>query len=184
MSIFAKIKAMNPSRRISQSMNPQAYYKKVGALLFGVLLVLLASTTSLAQHGHGVLTPGVTFPPDDSVLTESPQMITMSFRVDVRLLKLALYTADGKWISINFEYDPSRMSHSFVLPIPGELPKSEYYTARWSVTDDRRGLVNGEFNFAFGSGAIPPSETIEALVSDKVESLPSTGSYRYQRETN
>ena len=184
MSIFAKIKAMNPSRRISQSMNPQAYYKKVGALPFGVLLVLLASTTSLAQHGHGVLTPGVTFPPDDSVLTEPPQMITMSFRVDVRLLKLALYTADGKWISINFEYDPSRMSHSFVLPIPGELPKSEYYTARWSVTDDRRGLVNGEFNFAFGSGAIPPSETIEALVSDKVESLPSTGSYRYQRETN
>jgi hypothetical protein len=76
------------------------------------------------------------------------------------------------------------MSHSFVLPIPGELPESDYYTARWSVTDDRRGLVNGEFNFSFGAGAIPPSETIDALVSDKVESLPSTGSYRYQRDTN
>ena len=184
MGVFAKIEAMNQNRWITQSMNFYAFHRKVSVLLFGALFGLLASSTSLAQHGHGVLTPGVTFPPDDSVLTEPPQMITMSFRVDVRLLKLALYTADGKWISINFEYDPSRLSHSFVLPIPGELPESEYYTARWSVTDDRRGLVSGEFNFAFGSGAIPPSETIEALVSDKVESLPSTGSYRYQRNTN
>jgi methionine-rich copper-binding protein CopC len=158
--------------------------RKVSLLVFGALLVLLSSATTLAQHSHGVLTPGVTFPPDDSVLTEPPQMITMSFRVDVRLLKLALYTAEDEWINIDFQYDPSRFSHSFVLPIPGELPKSEYYIARWSVTDDRRGLVNGEFTFAFGSGAIPPSETIASKVSDRVEILPSTGSYRYQRPTN
>ena len=158
--------------------------RKVSLLIFGALLVLLSSATTLAQHSHGVLTPGVTFPPDDSVLTEPPQMITMSFRVDVRLLKLALYTAEDEWINIDFQYDPSRFSHSFVLPIPGELPKSEYYIARWSVTDDRRGLVNGEFTFAFGSGAIPPSETIASKVSDRVEILPSTGSYRYQRPTN
>jgi len=158
--------------------------RKVSLLVFGALLGLLTSATTLAQHSHGVLTPGVTFPPDDSVLTEPPQMITMSFRVDVRLLKLALYTAEDEWINIDFQYDPSRFSHSFVLPIPGELPKSEYYIARWSVTDDRRGLVNGEFTFAFGSGAIPPSETIASKVSDRVEILPSTGSYRYQRPTN
>jgi len=158
--------------------------RKVSLLVFGALLGLLSSATTLAQHSHGVLTPGVTFPPDDSVLTEPPQMITMSFRVDVRLLKLALYTAEDEWINIDFQYDPSRFSHSFVLPIPGELPKSEYYIARWSVTDDRRGLVNGEFTFAFGSGAIPPSETIASKVSDRVEILPSTGSYRYQRPTN
>lgn len=165
-------------------MNLYAFYKRAGVLLFSALLGLLFSTSALAQHTHGILTPGVTFPPDDSVLTEPPQMITMSFRVDVRLLKLALYTANDEWISIDFQYDPSRMSHSFVLPIPGELPVSDYYTARWSVTDDRRGLVNGEFKFAFGSGAIPPSETIESRVSDKVEVLPSTGSYRYERPTN
>ena len=158
--------------------------RKVSLLVFGALLGLLSSATTLAQHSHGVLTPGVTFPPDDSVLTEPPQMITMSFRVDVRLLKLALYTAEDEWINIDFQYDPSRFSHSFVLPIPGELPKSEYYIARWSVTDDRRGLVNGEFTFAFGSGAIPPSETIASKVSERVEILPSTGSYRYQRPTN
>lgn len=143
-----------------------------------VLLTLSFLNTSLAQHGHGVLTPGVTFPQDDSVLTEPPKMITMSFRVDVRLLKLALYTADDSWINIGFQYDPSRMNHNFVLPIPIELPESEYYIARWSVTDDRRGLVNGEFKFAFGNGAIPPSETIESKISTLEENLPSTGSYR------
>ena len=162
-------------------MTPYAFHRKAAVSLFGALLFLLVSSTSLAQHTHGILTPGVTFPPDDAVLTEPPQMITMSFRVDVRLLKLALYTADDEWISINFQYDPSRLSHSFVLPIPDELPESEYYTARWSVTDGRRGLVNGEFKFAFGDGAIPPSETIASRVSDRVEVLPSTGSYRYER---
>lgn len=153
----------------------------------GLAAVALAGLMSLgfpaalfAQHTHGILTPGVTFPQEDSVLADPPQMITMSFRVDVRLLKLALYTADDEWININFQYDPSRLNHNFVLPIPGELPKSEYYTARWSVTDDRRGLVNGEFKFAFGPGAIPPSETIASRVSDLVEVLPSTGSYRYE----
>jgi methionine-rich copper-binding protein CopC len=165
-------------------MNSYASHRSIAALLLCTLIGLTASSQSLAQHTHGILTPGVTFPPDDSVLSESPQMITMSFRVDVRLLKLALYTAEDEFISINFQYDPSRLSHSFVLPIPNELPESEYYTARWSVTDDRRGLVNGEFKFAFGAGAIPPSETIASRVSDRVEVLPSTGAYRYERVTD
>jgi len=104
----------------------------------------------------------------------------MSFRVDVRLLKLALYSAEGEWINIGFAYDPGRMNNNFVLPIPGDLPPSAYYIAQWSVTDDRRGLVNGEFRFAFGPGAIPPSETIELESEGKVEVLPETGSYRQE----
>ena len=165
-------------------LNIGTLHRKVSLLAISALLGLFSPGASMAQHSHGILTPGVTFPQDDSVLAEPPQMITMSFRVDVRLLKLALYTAEDEWININFQYDPSRMNHNFVLPIPGELPKSEYYTARWSVTDDRRGLVNGEFKFSFGPGAIPPSETIASRVSDAVEVLPSTGSYRYERVPN
>ena len=133
---------------------------------------------AVAQHSHGVLTPGVTFPTDDSVLDESPQMIMMSFRVDVTLLKLALYTAEGQWINIGFSYDPNRMADSFAYPLGFELPDSEYYTARWSVTDGKRGLLNGEFKFSIGDEAIRPSEIIASKVSDAVESLPSTGSYR------
>ncbi|NKB35467.1 MAG: hypothetical protein GKR91_20395 [Pseudomonadales bacterium] len=150
-------------------------------ITISALTLLAGSTLSRAQHSHGVLTPGVTFPQDDAVLIEPPKMVTMSFRVDVRLLKLALYTAEEEWIDIGFAYDPGRKNNSFVLPIPFELPASEYYIARWSVTDDVRGLVNGEFKFAFGAGAIPPSETIDSRVSDLEEVLPSTGSYR--RET-
>ena len=146
--------------------------------LLGLLLVTFISANAFSQHSHGILTPGVTFPQDDAVLTDPPQLITMSFRVDVLLMKLALYTADEEWINIGFQYDPGRMNHSFVMPIPFELPPSEYYIARWSVTDDRHRLINGEFKFAFGAGAIPPSETIAMRTSDRKEVLPATGSYR------
>lgn len=148
----------------------------LSALAAGILSC--AALPALAQHSHGILTPGVTFPKDDSVLNQAPRMITMSFRVDVRLLKLALYSAEGEWINIGFVYDPELKNNNFVLPIPSDLPDSAYYIAQWSVTDDRRGLVNGEFKFAFGDGAIPPSETIELESAGKVEVLPDTGSYR------
>lgn len=141
---------------------------------------LMLPISTLAQHSHGVLTPGVTFPQDDAVLRDPPRMITMSFRVDVKLLKLALYTADDQWINIGFVYEPERSDRSFVYQIPSELPESDYYIARWSVTDGVRGLLNGEFKFAYGAGAIPPSEAIEAALGDREENLPSTGSYRLE----
>ena len=150
-------------------------------LLIFLFCLSFISMKSFCQHSHGILTPGVTFPQDDSVLIDPPKMITMSFRVDVRLLKLALYTSDEQWIDIAFKYDPNRKNNNFVLPIPLTLPSSAYYIARWSVTDDIRGLVNGEFKFAFGDDAIPPSETIATKVSDKVEVLPSTGAYRREK---
>lgn len=148
------------------------------AILFSLLLAAPAGFAA-AQHSHGVLSPGVTFPPDDSVLADPPRIITMSFRVDVRLLKLALYTAAGEWIDIGFVYDPGRIGQSFVYPIGFELPPADYYIARWSVTDDRRArLLNGEFKFAFGDDAIPPSEFIGNQASGREEVLPETGAYR------
>jgi methionine-rich copper-binding protein CopC len=149
------------------------------------LLLMALSPSAQAQHTHGVLSPSVTFPQDDAVLKDAPQMLTMSFRVDVRLLKLALYTDEGEWININFTYDPTRVNHNFVLPIPGELPPATYYIARWSVVDERQRFLNGEFTFAFGPGAVPPSETIEASYgSIEEENLPSTGAYVQGRGSN
>ena len=150
----------------------------ISRILLSLLPAVFAGAVH-AQHSHGVLSPGVTFPPDDSVLSDPPQMITMSFRVDVRLLKLALYTSDEQWINIGFVYDPERIGQSVVYPIPCELPQADYSIARWSVTDDQRArLLNGEFLFAFGNGAIPPSEFIETQVSELEEALPDTGAYR------
>lgn len=143
-----------------------------------VLLVIGPNIPAHAQHTHGVLSPSVTFPQDDAVLRDAPKMITMSFRVDVRLLKLALYTDEGDWIDLGFNYDPGRINHNFVLPIPSALPEAQYYIARWSVVDERQRFMNGEFYFSYGPGAIPPSETIAASYRDvSEENLPSTGSY-------
>ncbi|MGI9249970.1 MAG: copper resistance protein CopC [Pseudohongiellaceae bacterium] len=119
----------------------------------------------------------MTFPQDDAVLINPPQNITMSFRVDVRLLKLALYTDDGQWIDIGFRYEPERFTTGFVYPL-GDLPMATYYVTRWAVADENGRLLSGEFRFAFGAGAIPPSETIAAQISDEEEVLPDTGSYR------
>ncbi|MEX0617647.1 MAG: copper resistance protein CopC [Pseudohongiellaceae bacterium] len=144
-----------------------------------LLLSVTTAQTVLAQHTHGVLTPGVTFPPDDSVLREPPAMITMSFRVEVRLLKLALQSSEGETVDIGFTYDPVRVADSFVVPVPVELPPSAYYTARWSVLDDRQRLVSGEFNFSFGPDAIPPSETIESGYRPITEErIPGSGAYQ------
>lgn len=143
-----------------------------------LLLVLLVSCLPqwvLAQHSHGVLTPSVTFPQDDAVLREQPRMLTISFRVDVQLLKLALYTDEGKWIDLGFQWDPSQSEHNFVFPIPTELPPAKFYVAEWSVVDENRRFLKGAFNFAFGPGAIPPSETIEASIT---RSEPIDGRYR------
>lgn len=175
--LFCKLE-LEPMQSHNQTSIATLVQSLLQPLLLSLLLALLFVQSAAAQHSHGLLTPGVTFPQDDSVLRDPPQMITMSFRVDVVLLKLALYTANDEWINIGFQYDPKRMHHSFVYPLPAELPESEYYVARWSVTDDTRRLVNGEFRFSFGPGAIPPSEVIASRVSDLKEVLPETGSYR------
>ncbi|MEZ5490427.1 MAG: copper resistance protein CopC [Gammaproteobacteria bacterium] len=132
-----------------------------------ILLLLAASLPGLvwAQHTHGVLTPSVTFPQDDAVLREQPRMLTISFRVDVQLLKLALYTNRGEWIDMGFQWDPGAKNHNFVFPIPTELPPADFYVTEWSVVDENRRFMRGAFNFSFGPGAVPPSEIIEASVT-------------------
>ena len=143
-----------------------------------LVLTMLLSASAHAQHSHGILTPPGPRRREDAGIIDPPKKRTISCRVDVRLLKLDVYTAEEKWINIGFQYDPSRHGHSFVYLIPFELPASDYYIARWAVTDERRRLINGEFKFAFGAGALPPSEIIAARVSDLEEVLPATGSYR------
>ena len=151
--------------------------KNLRHLRCACLLALLLSGSAGAQHSHGVLSPSVTFPPDDAVLLQAPDLLTMSFRLDVTLLKLALYTDNGDWIDISFRYQPGQLEKSFVYPLP-VLPEAAYYLVQWSVVDDRQRFLNGEFRFAFGPGAIPPSETIAAGYKDVAEeNLPATGNY-------
>lgn len=153
--------------------------KRATLILLSSLYLACFPASGHAQHSHGVLSPSVTFPPNDSALKDAPRMITMSFRVGVRLLKLTLHTDTGQWLDIGFRYDPARVAQNYAFPLPGELPSATYYVARWSVVDERQRFLNGEFKFSFGPGAVPPSETIESLYSASglQSNLPDTGSY-------
>ncbi len=115
-----------------------------------------------AQHAHEAGPPllGRTSPQDDDVLARMPPVIVLSFRSDVRLLKLRLLSAGRQHIDIGFNYDPERLDNNYVWKLP-TLPDSSYYIVAWSVVDEDNQLVEGEFNFAFGDEAMVPSEFIE-----------------------
>jgi methionine-rich copper-binding protein CopC len=127
-----------------------------------LLIASLASVIGSAQHAHEAGPPllGLTSPKDDSVLAKVPPVIVLSFRSNVRLLKLRLLSAGRQHIDIGFFYDPERIDNNFVWKLP-TLPGSSYYIVAWAVVDEGNQLVEGEFNFAVGDVAISPSEFIE-----------------------
>lgn len=125
-------------------------------------LFLLAGTPSDAQHAHDGRPPllGLTSPKDDSVLEAAPSSVVLSFRSNVRLLKLRLLSAGRRNIDIGFYYDPSRVRNNIVWSLPS-LTNSSYYIVNWAVVDESNELVEGEFRFAVGTDALPPSEFIK-----------------------
>jgi len=136
----------------------------VGRLLGCASLSLLLSggEPANAQHAHEAGLPllGVTSPKDDSVLAMAPPVVVLSFRSNVRLLKLRLLSAGRRNIDIGFSYDPARVRNNIVWNLPA-LPKSSYYIVAWSVVDETDRLVEGEFRFAVGANALTPSEFIK-----------------------
>ncbi|HTE40395.1 MAG TPA: copper resistance protein CopC [Steroidobacteraceae bacterium] len=123
---------------------------------------MCGGTPVYAQHAHEAAAPllGLTSPKDDSVLATVPPVVVLSFRSDVRLLKLRLLSAARRNIDIGFYYDPARVRNNFVWSLP-PLTQSSYYIVAWSVVDDTNQLVDGEFRFAVGADALPPSEFIK-----------------------
>jgi methionine-rich copper-binding protein CopC len=138
--------------------------KKVGRLVGGLslALLLLAGAPTTAQHAHDGRPPllGTTSPKDDSVLEKAPASVVLSFRSNVRLLKLRLLSAGRRNIDIGFVYDPSRVQNNFVWSVPS-LTKSSYYIIDWAVVDEFNELVTGEIRFAVGAEALAPSEFIK-----------------------
>jgi methionine-rich copper-binding protein CopC len=126
------------------------------------LALLLCCAPAVAQHAHEMGPPllGLTSPKDDRVLASAPSVIVLSFRSNVRLLKLRLLSAARRNIDIGFSYDPTRIHNNFTWTLP-PLPKSSYYIVAWAVVDETDQLVDGEFRFAVGSDALPPSEFIK-----------------------
>jgi methionine-rich copper-binding protein CopC len=138
--------------------------KNTGRLIgcLTLLLSLLGGASTSAQHAHDGRPPllGLTSPKDDSVLDTAPTVVVLSFRSNVRLLKLRLLSAGRRNIDIGFVYDPSRVQNNFVWSLPW-LTKSSYYIVDWAVADESNELVVGEFRFAVGADALAPSEFIK-----------------------
>ena len=138
--------------------------RNVGRLIrcLSLSLLLLGAAPTSAQHSHDGRPPllGLTSPKDDSVLERAPASVVLSFRSNVRLLKLRLLSAGRRNIDIGFFYDPSRVQNNFVWNLPS-LTRSSYYIVDWAVTDEFNELVVGEFRFAVGEHALAPSEFIK-----------------------
>jgi methionine-rich copper-binding protein CopC len=128
----------------------------------GLSLLMWGGAPANAQHAHEAGPPllGLTSPKDDSVLATVPPVVVLSFRSDVRVLKLRLLTAARRNIEFGFTYDPERVRNNIVWSLP-PLPKSSYYIFTWAVVDETGQLVEGEFRFAVGVDALPPSEFIK-----------------------
>jgi methionine-rich copper-binding protein CopC len=138
--------------------------KNVGRLIGGLSLslLLLGGAPTSAQHAHDGRPPllGTTSPKDDTVLDRAPASVVLSFRSNVRLLKLRLLSAGRRNIDIGFVYDPARVQNNFVWKLPS-LTNSSYYIVDWAVVDESNELVVGEFRFAVGADAVVPSEFIK-----------------------
>jgi methionine-rich copper-binding protein CopC len=128
----------------------------------GLSILLWGSATARAQHAHDAGQPllGLTSPKDDSVLTTVPPVVVLSFRSNVRVLKLRLLSAARRNIDIGFTYDPTRVRNNIVWNLP-PLPKSSYYVFAWAVADETGQLVEGEVRFAVGVNALAPSEFVK-----------------------
>jgi methionine-rich copper-binding protein CopC len=96
-----------------------------------------------------------TMPADDAVMASQPEMLMLNFGPMVRLVKLAVRTSESDLLDIGFRYSP-RAGHEFTQRLP-QLQAADYYTVEWAVLDDTESLVKGNFHFAVGPNARPPS---------------------------
>lgn len=96
-----------------------------------------------------------TMPSDDAVLATQPDMLMLHFGPMVRLVKLAVRTSDSDLLDIGFRYNPSA-GHEFTQRLP-QLQAADFYTVEWAVLNTDESLVKGNFHFAVGPDARPPS---------------------------
>lgn len=133
--------------------------------LIAALLLLFAATTQAqhAMHNMGMDSDVdlETMPPNDAVLASQPEMLMLHFGPMVRLVKLAVKTPDGSLVDIGFRYRPEA-GHEFMQSLPS-LPSQDFYTVEWAILDAEDTLTKGNFYFAFGSNARPPSYYLDQM---------------------
>ncbi|MEX2469502.1 MAG: copper resistance CopC family protein [Pseudohongiellaceae bacterium] len=132
-------------------------FRRFFAIAVVICLPLDAVLAQHAMHDMGA-EPAMTVhstPADDAVLPAAPQSLQLHFPETVRLVKLAVRDPGSGLTDIGFRYDPkSSQMYTQALPV---LETADYYTVEWAVLDGNEQLVKGNFHFAFGPDARPPS---------------------------
>jgi len=140
--------------------------RKPLVFIVGACTAVFFAGTALGQHaGHNMsnmsATELQTMPADDAVLASAPERLMLHFDSDVRLVKLALRDADSDLLDIGFRYRPVT-GMEFMQSLPA-LPDSDYYRVEWATLDADGELSKGNFHFAFGANARPPSYWLEQM---------------------
>lgn len=127
---------------------------------------LLLSPALMAQHamhnmGGNAGLEVETMPADNAVLGSQPETLMLHFGPLVRLVKLAIRSPESELVDIGFRYKPEA-GHKFMQRLP-RLEAADYYTVEWAVLDSEDSLIKGDFHFAFGANARPPSYYLDNM---------------------
>ena len=140
--------------------------KNTSAVVLVIALLLLPSLQSNAQvnnKGSSVVPEltefflaTITSPEDDAALAHAPVSIGLQFPQPAKLIKLVIYTDQGKLVNIGFRFNPEP-ANEFVSPLP-TLTEAKFYIVEWAALPPNNKIENGKFRFDFGAEAEPPSK--------------------------
>lgn len=134
--------------------------------VFSFVALLISGPTLQAQHamhnmGGDSDLEVETMPANNAVLGNQPENLMLHFGPMVRLVKLAIRTPESELLDIGFRYNPEA-GHEFMHRLP-RLQAADYYKVEWAVLDSEDSLIKGDFHFAFGENARPPSYYLDQM---------------------
>jgi len=97
------------------------------------LALSLAASPALAQDSHGDNREVISIPVDDSVLTESPPALSLSFDHAVTLTEVAVHGPGHTEVPIGFTAATSA-AQSYSIPLPALSAGA--YEVHWRATGD------------------------------------------------
>lgn len=111
-----------------------------------LLGVSLFASTMVLAHAH----LAASTPAQNSVVTEAPNAIELSFTEEVQLLKFAIAGSDGQAVATEFKpgVDAQKI---FSVPLP--MLEHDSYTVSWTILGDDGHRVEDNLSFTVDANA-------------------------------
>ncbi|WDD99055.1 copper resistance CopC family protein [Thalassomonas actiniarum] len=120
--------------------------------VFKVLTAMILVTVSTLAAAHSGLKASM--PANGAMLNHPPQVLSLEFVSDVRLVKLKLTDEAGKTIKLGSKPDKA-FSSKFQLPVPDLAVGS--YQVNWLAMGKDAHKMTGEFSFMVHSSSKKPA---------------------------